>query len=155
VLDGYYAALVLNALHRHRVLEGLRNGVSARALARRMKWRLTVLEPLLEFLSCRTDVLVRRRPGSSYALSRQYHRYLDLGFLLDMYVGAYGRSVANVGKRGGVATWRRGPVDDGSLARAFEGAARAGAPLGAIVLASLGRRCIVDLGCGAGTLLCT
>lgn len=156
-IDGYYAALILDGLHRAGVLRTLRAGGTVASIARRLGLDRRTLSNLLAFLAMRSTVVAaagRRRGGRparyalapSFDLSRAEH-------LLDQYVGAYGpclRALPQI-----LTVPRRGErlVDRARHADAFAGGR---APVELVsAIEAFGVRGLLDLGCGGGQVLGT
>jgi SAM-dependent methyltransferase len=152
IAEGFYVSHIVYHFHRQGILERLREPASATCIAAEQGYDAYRLQALLDYVSQRTDVLLRAGPGS-YALNPDYAPYQRLAFHLDKFIGAYGPLLDNLDEclRPSAPGTRR--VDEQALARAFGAVGNAGVITETEIIRSWNVHSLLDLGCGPGALL--
>jgi len=152
VVEGYYVAQAVLALHRGGVLKMLEAGRTAAQVAADADYDVEAATAVLEFVYLNTDLLVRAG-NREYRLAPKYGAYRALGFHLDKFLGAYGQPMARLEDALRSPRQGRRLVDRKQLAEAFSRAQPDG--LGALVeiVRGTGARSLLDLGCGTAALL--
>jgi SAM-dependent methyltransferase len=148
LVEALQLAHAVAALHDLGVFSSLAQPSSADELAKKHKLDAALLRGTLHYLAARTDLI--RKTGSRFVVTRNYSR--GARFLLDLYALAYGSNAVRLAELLRKPSRARDAVDRKSFARAFETAPPQPAALPAIIR-QLGFRRVLDLGCGAATLL--
>ncbi len=148
LVEALQLAHAVAALHDLGVFSSLAQPSSADELAKQHKIDAAMLRGTLDYLAARTDLV--RKTGSRFVVTRNYNR--GSRFLLDLYALAYGSNAVRLAELLHQPALARDAVDRKSFARAFETAPRQPGALPAIIR-QLGFRRVLDLGCGAATLL--
>src|SRR5258707_9824298 len=86
VIEGFHLTQAIAALHEAGVLDALKRPSGVHEVAAERGWDTAMLRTVLEYVACRTDLLVRE--GARYRTTGQYGT--EVRFILDQYVGAYG-----------------------------------------------------------------
>ncbi|MQY12878.1 hypothetical protein SRB5_30170 [Streptomyces sp. RB5] len=151
VVEGFYGSQSVWALHRLGVLARLEETVETSRLAGEFGLDEETLGAVLDYVRRTTGLLVREGPG--HRLAPQCRPYRLVAFQLDKFLGAYGPAATRL------EDVLRDPAsapalrDHDALARAF-GRLRPAAPsVIARVLRAWDVTSLLDLGCGAATLL--
>jgi SAM-dependent methyltransferase len=152
VVEGFYCAQTVFALHRQGVFAALTAYREPQALARELGYDLESFRAVLEFLYWTTDLLARS-PDGEYRLARKYQPYRAFGFHLDKFLGAYGEPLARLEESLRLPAEGRRLVDRGRLAEAFSHAETNGATTIANLIRHAGVHSVMDLGCGTAALL--
>lgn len=151
VVEGFYLSQAVDFLHREGLLEQLAEPRVPAELAARAGLEADRFALLLEYLARRSDLV--EEDGGRYRLGGAYGDGTLLAFQLDQYLGAYGPNVRLLGEalrsRRNASTL----VDRDRHADAFGRLERPSFPMLPRVLAELEVRRLLDLGCGAGSLL--
>ena len=149
LVEAYQLANAVAALHELDLLEGMQRPATAKELATRCGVDANLLRGVLEYVAARTDLL--RKTKGKFLATRDYAE--KSRFLLDLYVGAYGRNAARLSELLHKPALAQESVDRIRHARAF--AAVNGAPIGLLpsLIVELGINRLLDLGCGAAGLL--
>lgn len=145
----FHLAGVLKALEKSGILNSLEQPVSIRTLAARHSVDGVVLKAALRFLSARTDLLVER--AGKFRVTGAADP--DARFLLDQYLGAYGRISAGFERVMRDPTAASSLVDRRRHAVAFSRVEPMGPNFVADFALQLGFDHLLDIGCGAGALL--
>lgn len=151
VVEGFYCAHAVWALHRLGALSRLGAGAEPSELAHQLGCDATLLAALIEYVHQTTDLLDRR--GDHYRVAAPYRDYNAVGFHLDKFLGAYGPAVANV------LDLLRDPAqghvlrNSNALAQAFTRLVAHRPSLTSRLLHTWDVTSLLDLGCGPGTLL--
>jgi hypothetical protein len=140
---------VLEALERSGILDSLQRPASTRMLAARHCVDGVILEAALRFLAGRTDLVAEQR--GKFRLTAATDQ--NARFLVDQYLGAYGRISVLFERvlRDPAAGFSL--VDRRRHAEAFSRVEPMGPNFVADFVLQLGFNHLLDLGCGAGTLL--
>ena len=148
LVEAYQLAHAVAALHELDLLEGMQRPATAKELATRCGVDANLLRGVLEYVAARTDLL--RKTKGKFLATRDYAE--KSRFLLDMYVGAYGRNAARLSELLHKPALAQESVDRIRHARAF--AAVSGAPIGLLpsLIVELGINRLLDLGCGPAGL---
>jgi len=148
LVEALQLAHAVAALHDLGVFSSLAQPSGADELAKKHKVDAAMLRGSLDYIAARTDLL--RKTGSRFVITRNYSR--GSRFLLDLYALAYGSNAVRLAELLRQPALARDAVDRKSFARAFETAPPQPGALPAIIR-QLGFRRVLDLGCGAATLL--
>jgi SAM-dependent methyltransferase len=149
VVEGFHLTQAIAVLHEAGVLDPLERPCGVHEMAAKHGWDPGMLRTVLEYVACRTGLLVRE--GTRYRTTGRYDA--DARFLLDQYVGAYGPCVLRIASvlcdpGAGAAA-----VDRERHARAFAQLDRTGFEALPDVILQLELNHLLDLGCGSGSLL--
>ena len=150
LVEAYQLANAVAALHDLELFKSMQRPATAKELAARSGLDENLLRGVLEYVAARTDLL-RKTRGRFVATSDYAEKSR---FLLDLYVGAYGRNAEELGELLHDPGLAQKSVDRVRHARAF--AAVNGAPIELLPTLALELRFdrLLDLGCGnAGLLL--
>jgi SAM-dependent methyltransferase len=148
LVEALQLAQAVAALHDLGVFSSLTQPSSADELAKKHKVDAAMLRGTLDYIAARTDLI--RKAGGRFVATRNYSR--GARFLLDLYALAYGSNAVRLAELLRKPSQARDAVDRKSFARAFETAPPQPGALPAIIR-QLGFRRVLDLGCGAATLL--
>jgi len=151
VIEGFYTAHAVWALHRLGALSPLAAGANPSELAGQLGCDAPLLVALVEYVHQTTDLL--DLDGDRYSVAAPYRGYNALGFHLDKFIGAYGPAVAEILDL--LHAPGRGPAlrNSDALARAFARRVAHRPSLTLRLLRTWDVSSLLDLGCGAGTLL--
>ncbi|MBZ5494744.1 MAG: methyltransferase domain-containing protein [Acidobacteriia bacterium] len=147
--EGLHLGHGLAALEKLGVLASLTMPQTAKALARKHRLDVSILEAVLQMLALRTDLVIKR--STTYRIAKKYDAVAR--FMLLQYVGAFG------GNAVATAQILRHPesagkfVDREQHARAFEQARMWEKNTLADTILKLGFDHPLDLGCGGGNML--
>lgn len=149
LVETFQLSHAVSTLHEMGILASLTKPTTALELSKRSETDTTVLEGILDYVAARTNLL--RKTGKKFVVTRQYSSATR--FLLDLYIGAYGKNAAQlqrVLRRPSIATRL---VNHDKYTKAFHNVSDlvSGALLQIIVQLQLNN--ILDLGCGPATLL--
>ncbi|MFI6844456.1 methyltransferase domain-containing protein [Kitasatospora sp. NBC_00085] len=150
LVEGFHLAHAVAALHEEGILAALERPGPAEPLAERRGLDAAWLRILLDYTAANTELLERTPDG--YRATSQYDA--QARGLLDQYIGAYGPNARQLRTLLREPRHAAATVDRARHAAAFAGLDRSPAlGLMAEVIAQLGLGRLLDLGCGAGTLL--
>lgn len=149
VVEAMQLGHALSALHDNGVLAALSRPQDADALAESFGLDAALLRAALEFLAARTDLLQKR--GQRFRTTAQYDPAAR--FVIDLYAGAFATNAAALPALLKRPARAGATVDRARQARAFRHAPRGAEYAPASLLAQLGVRAVLDLGCGHGALL--
>ena len=149
LVEAFQLAQAVAALQDLDLLKAMQRPFTAKELAARHGVDPNLLRGTLEYVAARTDLL--RKTGEKFIATRNYAE--NSRFLIDLYVGAFGRNAAQLSKLLRNPHLAPAAVDRARHGRAF--AAVEGPPLGLLpsLIAQLGFNQLLDLGCGNGGLL--
>jgi SAM-dependent methyltransferase len=149
MLCGYQVAHATFALHTLGVLATMTTPKSASELASEHGLQENTLRPLLDLISFKTTLVARDQAG--YWVTADYTA--ETRFAIEQYMGAYGRNTVELASV--LRDPSRGPelVDAAAHAEAYANFGRAGLGLAAHLVAQLGFRSVLDIGCGPGLTL--
>ncbi len=149
LVEAYQLANAVAALHDLDLFECMQRPATAKELAARCGMDANLLRGVLEYVAARTD-LIRKTKGKFLA-TRNYAE--KSRFLLDLYVGAYGRNAVRLSELLHKPALAQESIDRVRHARAF--AAVDGPPIGLLpgLIIELGLNRLLDLGCGPAGLL--
>ena len=149
LVEAFQLSHAVFTLHDLGIFKALRKPMTAEEVSATQSLDPVMLGGLLEYLAARTDLL--RKSGARFVTTRKYLE--EAGFLLDLYIGAYGGNASQLAELLRHPSAASGAVDQVHHAQAF--AAVAGQPLGLLpaIVRQLGYNHILDLGCGNGALL--
>jgi SAM-dependent methyltransferase len=151
VIEGFYTAHAVWALHRLGALSRLAAGTDLSDLAEQLGCDAALLAALVEYVHHTTDLL--DRDGDRYILAAPHRGYNTVGFHLDKFIGAYGPAIANVLdllRNPGLGPALR---NRDALARAFTRRVAHRPSLTVRLLHTWDVSSLLDLGCGTGTVL--
>lgn len=149
LVECFHLAGVLEALEKAGILDSLEQLVSIRTLAACHSVDETVLEAALQFLSARTDLVMER--AGKFRLTGATDP--NARFLLDQYLGAYGRISREFERVMRDPPAGSGLVDRRRHAVAFSRVDPMRPNFVADFVLQLGFNRLLDLGCGTGALL--
>ncbi len=149
VVEGFYLAHVLTALEHAGMLESLKNWTTVVQLARKHDVDRKMLEAALQFVAAHTGLLAHR--AGKYRLTKRYDFHAR--FMLFQYLGTYRRHAIKFGKILRHPLESRNLIDRKQYAKAFAGQGILADNIVADLVLQLGLNHVLDLGCGAGTLL--
>ena len=149
LVETFQLAHAVSALHETGILASLERPRTVQELSQQYRTDATVLEGVLNYVAARTNLL--RKVGTTFVVTRQYSSAAR--FLLDLYIGAYGRNAAQllgILRRSSMAA---ALVDHTKYANAFQQVGDS--VLGALVqiILQLKLTHVLDLGCGPTSLL--
>jgi SAM-dependent methyltransferase len=151
-IAGAYTAEILLQLKRLKILSELKRWQTANEISKKFACDPSILGILLEFLS-QNSVVIQRSQGGSYRINPRSGNMSEVTFCLEKFMGAYGRTLRNIGtilrSQGAV----RKILDERALASAFGDLGIIATPVIPDVMARQGIRCVLDLACGPGSLL--
>ena len=151
VIGGSFAASALLALQETGSLDRLVEPVSAPDLATATGSDPALLGGLLTFLAGATSIV--EQDNGRFQLALPYRRYNTLGFQLDKFLRAYGPAMASLGRSLTGTADRQALVNRAALANAFARRTSTPPTLTAELLRAWSVTALLDLGCGAGSLL--
>lgn len=151
IIGAVFAADLLLTLHEHHALELLAHPRQPSEIAAATSWGPDVTHGALTFLAATTSVVVAVDGG--FQLAQPYRGYNALGFHLDKFLRAYGPAVSSMGHATTARRFWADDVDQAALANAFARRTFKPPTLTAQILRAWTVRDLVDLGCGAGSLL--
>jgi SAM-dependent methyltransferase len=149
ILCGYQVAHATFALHMLGVLASMTTPKTASELAGKHGLQEDILRPLLDLLAFKTTLVAKGQAG--YWVTPDYTP--ETRFNLEQYMGAYGRNTVELASV--LRDPSRGPelVDAAAHAGAYANFGRAGLGLAVNIVAQLGFRSVLDIGCGPGLTL--
>jgi SAM-dependent methyltransferase len=149
ILCGYQLAHATFALHMLGVLASMTTPKTASELAGQHGLREDILRPLLDMLAFKTTLVAKGQAG--YWVTPDYTP--ETRFNLEQYMGAYGRNTVELASV--LRDPSRGPelVDAAAHAGAYVNFGRPGLGLAVNLVAQLGFRSVLDIGCGPGLTL--
>lgn len=149
LVEAFHLSHAVRALHDLGLLKELKKPVTANELSARCGLDAGLLSGLLNYVAARSDLL--RKSGERYVASGDYSGASR--FLLDLYVGAYGRNAERLAELLRNPSAAPSAVDRVRHARAFEAVDRSALGLLPELIRRLGFNHLLDLGCGNGALL--
>lgn len=149
MLAGYQLAHAAYALHVSDVLATMSTPRSPSELAEEHGIDERLLRPLLDLLAGRSSLVAKDDLG--YRCTADYTAAAR--FELDQYMGAYGRNSSELATSLRDPSRAPGLVDTVAHAAAYASFGRAGQGLVVDLVAQLGFRSVVDLGCGPASTL--
>jgi SAM-dependent methyltransferase len=149
LVECFYLAHTLAALEQVGVLKSLEKPVTLRKLAARHRVDTPVLEAALRMLRSRTNLLAYRT--QEYRLTRRYDASVRL--MLLQYLGAYRNNAIEFARILRYPYAASKLIDRAQHAKAFEQIDVFSANILADLLLQLELNHVLDIGCGAGTLL--
>lgn len=147
--EAFHLSHAVAALHRIGVFAALKRPLTVKQLAARYSLDVELLGGLLEYVAARTDLL--RKSGERFIAQSSYSP--GTRFLLDLYVGAYGRHAVQIEQLLRDASRREKLIDRARYALAFAELDDAAAGFLPDIIRQLGLNHLLDLGCGSGALL--
>src|SRR6266404_7523353 len=147
--EAFHLSHAVAALHQIGVFAALKKPLSVKQLAAKYSMDAELLGGLLEYVAARTDLL--RRSGDQFFSQSSYSP--GSRFLLDLYVGTYGRNAAQIERLLCDPSRRAKLIDCASYALAFNELDDAAAGFLRDIIRQLGLNHLLDLGCGSGALL--
>ncbi|HEU4390019.1 MAG TPA: class I SAM-dependent methyltransferase, partial [Blastocatellia bacterium] len=151
VVEAYQIAHAVAALHDLDLFAALRKPSTADEVAAANALDAGLLRGMLEYVAARTDLL--KRSGDRFVVTRNYSAASR--FLLDLYIGAYGRNATHLVALLRNPTAARKTVGRVSQARAFAAVDGSGNGFLTELIRRLELNQLLDLGCGTGALLLT
>ncbi|MGD8594456.1 MAG: methyltransferase domain-containing protein [Gammaproteobacteria bacterium] len=151
LLEGFHLAHLVRCLHDEGLLEQLTQWRSVEELVDSSDLDRETLRLLLWYAAQRSDLI--QENNNRYRLAEPYQDLQTTGFLIDQYLGAYAPNALNLSQvirnpaTGG--DW----VDRAKHSMAFNRLERPGFRVLPDVIKQLSISSLLDLGCGAGTLL--
>jgi SAM-dependent methyltransferase len=151
LFEGFHLALLIRCLHDEGLLEKLTEWRSVEELVDTTDLDKEALQLLLWYAAQRSDII--QKDNNRYRLHEPYQDLRTTGFLIDQYLGAYAPNALNLSQvlrhpeTGG--QW----VDRAKHSKAFNRLERPGFRVLSDVIRQLSISGLLDLGCGAGTLL--
>ena len=149
LVEAFQLSQAVATLHDLDILTTLHKPATVDELSAKFAIDAGLLRGILDYLALRTNLL--RRSGERFVATQNYSAHAR--FLLDLYLGAYGRNATQLSKL--LRNPARAPniVDRTRYARAFD--AVNGPALGAVpqIIRQLEFNYLLDLGCGNGELL--
>lgn len=151
VVEGFCASHAVWALHRLGVLPRLETATDVGCLAEEFALDEHILSAVLDYIRQTTGLL--EREGDGYRLAPDCRPYHRVAFHLEKFLGAYGATVVQIGDI--LQKPETGPAlrDFDALAGAFAHLQPRSPSLTAQVLRAWDIESLLDLGCGAATLL--
>jgi len=149
LVETFQLAHAVSTLHEMGILASLEQPRTVQDLSTRYTSDATVLEGILDYVAARTNLI--RKAGKKFVATRHYSNASR--FLLDLYIGAYGKNAAQLPRILRKPSTAAALVDHTRYANAFEHAGDS--VLGALVqiIAELNLNHVLDLGCGSAALL--
>jgi SAM-dependent methyltransferase len=149
LVEGFQLSHAVATLHSLEVFDALRKPATADELSARLGLDSVLLRGMLEYVSSRTDLL--RRSGERFVATPGYSN--ESRFLLELYIGAYGRNAKDLSKLLRNPSAARSTVNRARHARAFDAIDGSMPGLLPEIIRMLGFNHVLDLGCGNGALL--
>jgi len=147
--EGFHLSHAVAALHNLGVFTALKEPATARQLATKYSLDVRLLDGLLEYVAARTDLL--RKSGKRFVAKSSYSR--GSRFLLDLYIGTYGRNVIQIERLLRDPSVGQKMIDRTHYARAFNDVDEAAPSFLVKMIHQLRFNHVLDLGCGNGALL--
>ena len=149
LVEGLQLGHAVWTLHELKVLDSMDLPSTVQRLAAKHRLDMGLLRGVLEYVSVRTDLI--RKIGTRFVVTGNYSG--QSRFLLDLYTGAYGRNAIELCRLLTKPSLAPRLVDRFRHARAFQQVG----PSAFAWIEELVRRLkwnyVLDIGCGAGTLL--
>jgi precorrin-6B methylase 2 len=152
-VEGYYAALTLDALHQVGALERLASWTSPAGISAELGLDPALVEALTAFLAKTTQLLETNEHGEVRLAGADFDRR-RLCHMLDQYVGAYGPVLVGLNQALRGDKTHVVAVDLVRHAAAFAARPEAALTEAGRLVQQLGATRIVELGCGGAHDLC-
>jgi SAM-dependent methyltransferase len=149
LVEAFQLSHAVATLHDLELFNALKKPATADELAAKYAIDAGLLRGTLEYVASRTDLV--RKSGKRFVATGHYSG--ESRFLLDLYVGAYGRNAAQLDKLLLDSSLAPDFVDRACHARAFDSAGASTLGLLPQLIERLGFNHVLDLGCGNGALL--
>ncbi|MEK6301319.1 MAG: methyltransferase domain-containing protein [Acidobacteriota bacterium] len=151
-IEGFYLSGVLVHFSEKGLFDELISGRTPAEIARSRHYDERLFLALLDFISEKSDVLIRKRNGR-YEVRPKYLQYYSLGFQLAKFIGAYGPTVLQMEESLTRPQLGRDLVRRAVEAEAYRIIESPPNPLVLEIARERGIGSLLDLGCGPGTLL--
>jgi SAM-dependent methyltransferase len=147
--EAFHLSHAVAALHEIGVFAALKKPLNVKQLAAKYSLDVKLLGGLLEYVAARTDLL--RKSGDHFISQPSYSP--GTRFLLDLYIGTYGRNAAQIERLLSDPSRCAKLANRASYALAFSELDDAAAGFLPDIIRQLGLNHLLDLGCGSGALL--
>ncbi|HSF98024.1 MAG TPA: class I SAM-dependent methyltransferase [Ornithinibacter sp.] len=152
IVGGAFAVDLLMTLQDRDALDLLAEPRHPSEIAAVLSGDKDMIRGALDFLAATTSIVVAL-DAERFQLAARYRTYNSLGFQLDKFMRAYGPAVSSLGRPTSTALSSGIGVDAAALANAFARRTSAHPSLTARIIRAWPVEGLVDLGCGAGSVL--
>jgi SAM-dependent methyltransferase len=151
IVKGFYSGCIVYYLHQQDLLQEFRTINNIFVVAKKFGLDPDVLYALIEFTSQTTDIIIKVN-NENFVLNSSYQSYLEFGFHLDKFIGAYGDLFNKLEIILQSPTIAGSFVDKHALAQAFHAVSFEESFI-VNLFQEWGVDSLLDLGCGSGSLL--